>query len=180
MVSPIAAPPPPPAPLRAIVFDTGSEQCPQGQLPGPLDFTPQEASNAANPLQYVPVVGMLYRQATGETIPPPMQIAGSIASGAVLGGPAGVLGAVLLNFVLELGRLGADTSRPPVPAGMDVTGSEAGIRSVTPGSLAGGEYTTLATVVPDFLGGGTAFASNSPAARQVIAAYEAGTMTGAG
>ena len=122
------------APPRLTIFDTGSEQCPQGQLPGALEFTPEEARNALNPLQYVPVVGMIYRQATGETIPPPMIIAGSVVTGAIFGGPIGILGSVLLNAAVELARLGPDTSRPPVPEGFDVTGSEAGVRSVSPGS----------------------------------------------
>ena len=54
---------------------------PAGAAPGPIEFDPQEARNALNPLQYVPVVGMIYRQATGETIPAPLSIAGSVLTG---------------------------------------------------------------------------------------------------
>ena len=182
MVQPVAATPPLSfAPSRLTVFDTGSEQCPQGQLPGQLEFTPEEAENALNPLQYVPVVGMLYRQATGETVPPPFLIAGSVVSSAIMGGPLGVVGSLLVNFVMELARLGPDTSRPAVPEGMDVTGSETAMRNVSPGSITTpGGYTTLATTIPDFLGGSSAFAEDGTPYHKVFAAYQAGTMFGGG
>ena len=99
------------SPPRQTVFDVGAENCPQGQLPGPLEFTPEEAKNARNPLQYLPVVGFFYRQITGETVPAPLSIASSVASSAALGGPIGVVGSVLFSFVSELIRLGPDTSR---------------------------------------------------------------------
>ncbi len=98
-----------------------------------------------------------------------------------MGGPLGIIGSVLLNFVMEIGRLGPDTSRPAVPEGMDVTGSEAPIRSISPGSITTpGGYTTLATTIPDFLGGPSTFAEDGTPVRQAIAAYEAGTMFGHG
>ncbi len=168
------------APPRLSAFDTGSEQCPQGQLPGPIEFDPQEARNALNPLQYVPLVGMIYRQATGETIPAPLSIAGSVVTGAMLGGPLGILGSVLLNLASELIHLGADTSRPPVPYGMNVTGSEAGIQTGLPGeTMPADGYTTLATVLPQFLGGGaTAFTHNDTPATQGAAVADDDTPAG--
>ncbi len=182
MIQPATAQPLPIAPPRLTVFDTGAEQCPQGQLPVAAEMTPAEAKSAVNPLQYVPLVGMIYRAITGESLPPPLMIAGSVVSSAALGGPLGIVGSIVLNTAMELARLGPDTSRPAVPEGMDVTGSEAGIRSVSPGSAtAPGSYTTLATVIPDWLGGaGTAFAADGTPARQVIAAYNAGAATGPG
>ena len=180
----IVAPPRPSVPQPTVpwpsVFDTGSEGAPQGQLPGPAVFSRQEALNALNPLQYVPIAGMVYRQATGETIPPPLAIAGSVVSGAISGGPLGVLGSVLLNFVMELARIGPDLSRPPVPEGMDQTGSEAGIRPVSPGSIATpGGYASLATTLPDWLGGPRFMLDGTPA-QHAVAAYEAGSAIGAG
>lgn len=170
------------APPRLTVFDTGSETCPQGQLPGEAVFSVDEAKNASNPLQYMPVVGMLYQQATGQQTPAPLSILGSVAVGAAFGGPAGVVGSVLLNFMQEMVRLGPDTSRPAAPEGMDATGSEAAIRPSSPGSITQpGGYTTLATVLPDFLGGGadTQLAVADPSAAQVRVALNAyaGTMT---
>ena len=169
---------PAPAP-RLTVFDTGSEACPQGWLPGPAAFSVDEAEHALNPLQHLPLVGMIYRQATGETLPPPLSILGSVATGAVLGGPIGVLGSVALNFVAELVRLGPDTSRPAAPEGMSLTGSEAGVQPVSPGTATEpGGYTTLATIMPDFLGG--AAAGNPSAQIRVALGAYAGTMTGFG
>ena len=177
----ISAQPLPNAPPRLTVFDTGSEQCPQGQLPGALEFTPAEQRTGVSPLQFVPVVGMIYRAITGETAPPPMQIAASAVSSAAFGGPAGMVGTLLLNAAMELARLGPDTSRPAVPEGMDVTGSEAGVRSISPGNpTKPGSYVTLATITPDFLGGTTALAEAGIPIGRAIAAYEAGTATGHG
>ena len=170
------------SPPRLTVFDTGSETCPQGQLPGAAVFTVDEEKNALNPVQYVPVVGMIYRQATGETIPPPLSILGSVASGAVLG-PIGILGSVLFNFVQEMFRVGPDTSRPAAPLGMEAAGKEAGMHILGPGEKAPtNSYTTLATSLPDFLGGGTEFAGTDQSPGQVRVALEAysGTMTGPG
>ena len=44
-----------------------------------------------NPLQYVPVVGMIYRAVTGDTIPEPVRVAGGLAFSALTGGPIGVV-----------------------------------------------------------------------------------------
>ena len=138
-----------------MVFDTGAEGCPQGALPGAAVFSMDEAEHALNPLQHLPVVGMLYRQATGQTLPAPLSIMGSVATGAIFGGPIGIAGSIALNLALELFRLGPDTSRPAVPEGMEAAGAEAGVRTVSPGSTTQpGGYTSLATATPDFLGGG--------------------------
>ena len=176
------APFPPP---RRTDFDSGSETCPQGWLPGAAVFSVDEAKHALNPLQHLPVVGMIYRQATGETLPPPLSILGSVVTGAMFGGPLGVMGAVALNFATELFSLPPDTSRPAVPEGMEAGGAEAGIRSVSPGSISEpGGYTTLATVLPDFLGGVAdtqlAGLDAPPAAVRVALDAYAGTMTGFG
>ena len=115
--------------------------------PTPSNITFDDVLHALNPLQHVPGVGMIYRAATGDTIPHPLRILGA----GILGGPAGILGAALFGLVSELIQMGPDHSRPPVPAGFAMTGSEAGVEPVTPGTLPTGEYTTLATTQPEFL-----------------------------
>ena len=128
---------------------------PDGAGPlGPDQLWPQKADvpfrqvlAAVNPLQHVPVVGMVYRATTGDTIPIAFQIAGS----ALFGGPLGLVGSIFGNLIMELFSLKPDTSRPPAPAGMSATGSEAGVQPVTPGTLTDNNYTTLATVQPEFL-----------------------------
>ena len=47
----------------------------------------EEMMHALNPLHYVPVVGMIYRAATGETIPAPLRVLGA----GITGGPVGML-----------------------------------------------------------------------------------------
>lgn len=180
---PATAPMPPPP--RLTVFDTGAEGCPQGALPGAAVFSVDEAEHALNPLQHLPLVGMLYRQATGETLPAPLSVLGSVAVGAIFGGPVGIVGSVAINFAAELFRLGSDTSRPAVPEGMDGAGAEAGVQPVSPGSITRpGGYTTLATALPDFLGGAgaTQFAGDDapPAPVRVALDAYAGTMSGFG
>jgi hypothetical protein len=43
-----------------------------------------------NPLQYIPVIGALYRAVTGDTIPEPTREAGSLVVSFLTGGPIGV------------------------------------------------------------------------------------------
>ncbi len=162
-------------------FNTGAggqESGPQGWMPGKAVFTVEEAKRALNPLQHLPVVGIIYQAATGETLPPPLKIAGSVVSAAIFGGPIGVLGAIFTSFVEELIRIGPDTSRPPVPEGMSETTGEAGVQPVTPGTTTEpGGYTTLATTIPDFLEASsdpTLGLGNGPPQRmtQALAAYQ--------
>ena len=118
-----------------------------GVWPSPAKVTNQQVMNGLNPLHYVPVVGMIYRAATGEQIPTTMRVAGA----GLIGGPLGMIGAAFMSLLEELIRMGPDTSRPATPAGMSVTGSEAGVQPVTPGMLTGTQYVSLATQLPEFL-----------------------------
>jgi hypothetical protein len=47
--------------------------------------------SALNPLQYLPVVGTIYRAATGDVIPEPLRRLGSLLVSGLLGGPIGVV-----------------------------------------------------------------------------------------
>jgi hypothetical protein len=47
--------------------------------------------SALNPLQYLPVVGTIYRAITGDTIAEPIRMAGSLAVSGLMGGPVGML-----------------------------------------------------------------------------------------
>jgi hypothetical protein len=53
-----------------------------------------------NPLQYVPVIGTLYRSATGDTIPKPAREIGGLAMGALISGPFGLVTG-MATLVLE-------------------------------------------------------------------------------
>jgi len=115
--------------------------------PQPLQVTKDELVRSLNPLHHLPVVGMIYRQVTGEKIPVPIRVLGA----GITGGPLGALGAAFMSLIEELVRMGPDLSRPPTPAGMSQTGSEQGMEPVTPGTLGKGAYLTLATTTPEFL-----------------------------
>lgn len=53
-------------------------------------FTFHDILSALNPLQYLPVVGTIYRAATGDVIPEPLRRLGSLLVSGLLGGPIGV------------------------------------------------------------------------------------------
>ncbi len=151
-------------------FDTGSEAGgPSGGWPVALDVSRQDVMRGLNPLQHLPVVGMIYRAATSEQIPTTMRVAGA----AVIGGPLGMIGAGLMSLFEAIFSMGPDTSRPAVPAGMSQTGSEAGVQPVTPGTMTDGAYTTLATTTPDFLQSGT---PNTAIVQNANAAYQSAAL----
>lgn len=152
---------------------------PDGAWPVAVPGTFDGVLRGLNPLQHIPVVGMLYRAATGQEIPTTMRVLGA----GLVGGPLGMLGAGVMGLVVEIIRMGPDTSRPPAPAGMSQTGTERPMDTVSPGEVPAGGYTTLATVVPEFLqpsqlvfGGGRGQAAYASAARewQVTQALEKG------
>ena len=53
-------------------------------------MTVGEFVSCLNPLQYLPVVGTIYRAVTGDTIPEPVREAGSLVVSGLTGGPIGV------------------------------------------------------------------------------------------
>ncbi len=138
--------------------------------PTPITITHDEFMRGLNPLHHLPGVGMIYRAVTGETIPAPMRVLGA----GIVGGPLGALGAGFMGLLEAIIGMKPDQSRPPVPAGMSETGSEAGVQPVTPGTLAAGAYTTLATAAPEWLGGGTMLAAAEPG--RGAAAYQQASM----
>jgi hypothetical protein len=61
--------------------------------PAPNDhhaFGFRDILSALNPLQYLPVVGTIYRAVTGDVIPESLRFLGSLLVSGVLGGPIGV------------------------------------------------------------------------------------------
>jgi len=68
---------------------------------------------ALNPLQYVPVVGTIYREVTGDEVHPALRIAVSGALSLVLGGPIGLAATMLGAAAGEVlhGGHGASASR---------------------------------------------------------------------
>jgi len=79
-------------------------------VPQQSDITFDNLVTAANPLQHIPVVGTIYRAATGTQLKAPLQILGSMAVGAATGGPLGAFATIGLTFVQTIASLG-----PAVP-----------------------------------------------------------------
>ena len=137
--------------------------------PTPIHPSDDEMKQCLNPLQYVPGIGMIYRAATGTSLPMPCRVLG----GAALGGPVGMLLAGFGGLLEGLLSMKPDLSRPSVPAGMSATGSEIGMQPVTPGTLTDGAYTTLATTVPEWLQSPVQYADGSEPKRGASAYQQA-------
>ncbi|MGG5809841.1 hypothetical protein [Falsiroseomonas sp. CW058] len=67
------------------------------QEPQPQTMTFADFLSGLNPLHHLPVVGTIYRAATGESIPPVMRVLG----GGLLGGPLGMLSAAVMAAIDE-------------------------------------------------------------------------------
>jgi hypothetical protein len=65
-------------------------------IPGNLSF--DELLTGLNPLHHLPVVGTIYREATGERIAPVMRVIG----GALFGGPLGMLSSAVMAALDEI------------------------------------------------------------------------------
>lgn len=113
------------APSRAASLPELAE----GQLePAPSTIGFSDFLAALNPLQHLPVVGTIYRAATGTTIPAPLRVVGGFLLGGPIGAVASAVGAAAEEiFARSLGeRPGAPGAPPatavaaaeaPVPAG---------------------------------------------------------------
>ena len=99
--------------------------------PQKLTVSRLEMLNSLNPIHHIPIVGSLYRAATGQRVPMTVRVVGA----GLVAGPIGAFSVVLEGFVDALIRMGPDRTRPAVPAGMSETGSEQGVQPVTPGDL---------------------------------------------
>jgi hypothetical protein len=138
---------PPPNPFGWVIPADGAGPVSPEAAPQPTAMSFGDVLSALNPLQHVPVVGRIYRAATGDDIPAPLKILGA----GIFGGPLGIIGAAIGELAIEIIARGPDTSRPAAPAGMSATGSEASVQPVTPGTLGKDAYLTLATTQPDWL-----------------------------
>ncbi len=78
-----------------------------------------------NPLQYIPVIGTLFRAITGEVIPEPVRDAGSLVFSTLIGGPVGA--------AIDLGEMAAEklTGIDPEKIG-DKLLADIGIHGQTP------------------------------------------------
>jgi hypothetical protein len=84
-------------------------------------FSFRDFLSAINPLQYLPLVGTIYRAATGDVIPEPLRDAGSIVAGGLLGGPVGALTSIAVILAekitgIDPEKIAAARFHPAAPA----------------------------------------------------------------
>ena len=85
--------------------------------------------SALNPLQYVPVIGTIYRAVTGDVVPEAVRRIGSLIASAFMGGPIGIainLGALALEKAsgIDLDQAGQALLRgQPIETALSATGT---------------------------------------------------------
>jgi len=157
-VGPLAAPPvaSPVAPPAATKAETGG------------GFSFHELLSELNPLQYLPVIGTIYRSVTGDTIPESARIAGSLVVSGLTGGPIGL--------ALNVAFLGLQKATGIDPEAMGSTmlaslglgsgsGASSGAGPVTdPGAAPASAPGPDGTMLADAAGGATAWSASQLAA----------------
>jgi hypothetical protein len=111
---------------------------------GDHGLTFQKFLSAINPLQYLPVVGTIYRAITGDVIPEGLRLAGSLVVSALLGGPIGLATSIAVTIAEK--STGVDPEKivaaqfhaaPPAAVGrVDVPPAAASQLAFTPRQLA--------------------------------------------
>ncbi len=94
-VSSQSDPQPPPAAAPA----------PQPPAP-PLRFA--DVLSALNPLQYLPVIGTIYRAMTGDTIPEALRLGGSLLISGLISGPIGIVTTVAMEIAEKVTGIDPD------------------------------------------------------------------------
>ena len=64
--------------------------------------------SALNPLQYLPVIGTIYRAVTGDQIPEMLRRAGSLVVSTLLGGPIGAITNLATTMLEKIGGIDVD------------------------------------------------------------------------
>ncbi|MGI4954054.1 MAG: hypothetical protein ACRYGM_19805 [Janthinobacterium lividum] len=133
-------------------------------------FSFHELLSELNPLQYLPVIGTIYRSVTGDTIPESARIAGSLVVSGLTGGPIGL--------ALNVAFLGLQKATGIDPEAMGSTmlaslglgsgsgsGSGSGAGPVTdPGAAPASAPGPDGTMLADAAGGATAWSASQLAA----------------
>lgn len=77
-----------------------------------------EVLSALNPLQYLPVIGTIYRAVTGDQIPEPVRRIGSLIASALLGGPIGAAIDVAVTAAEKITGIDLDQTGQNLLAGL--------------------------------------------------------------
>lgn len=154
---------------------------------GPPDPPPQvvdlsgvtfvDVLRAINPLQYMPVVGTIYRVATGDVAPSGLRTAVSAIVGVLTGGPVGLFGCILGSLAEQYlhveGRLREALVAPGAGAGPGSGSALAAVPASPVGPASARPEPTHARAEADL--------GQLPAAAlaQVVTAYRAAGLLGA-
>ena len=77
--------------------------------------------SALNPLQYMPVVGTIYRAVTGDTIPEGLRLGGSLLLSGLMGGPIGVLTNIAMTIAEKVSGIDPERIAHSIAVGLGLT-----------------------------------------------------------
>ena len=105
--------------MRSLPLRPATAVPPAAAAPhGPIGFRLADL----NPLQYLPIVGTIYRAVTGEQIDPAWRIGGAVVTGALIAGPVGVVTSLIGVGLEELFHRVVGDAAPPATAVPDAGG----------------------------------------------------------
>jgi hypothetical protein len=102
--------------VTAPLSDAGPQQV---AMPAPADhrISFHEVLSALNPLQYLPVIGTIYRAVTGDQIPEAVRRIGSLIVSGLLGGPIGIAINLAVTFAEKITGIDLDQTGQMLLAG---------------------------------------------------------------
>ena len=96
-----------------------------------------------NPLQYIPVIGTIYRSVTGDTIPDSVRIIGSLVFSGLTGGPVGLATNAAMLALEKVTGIDPEEIGHNVLASIGIGTSESTTASVSSAPAASGSGTTM-------------------------------------
>jgi hypothetical protein len=114
---------------------TVSQASPQTVVATPVNghhMTFHELLSELNPLQYLPIVGTIYRAVTGDTIPETARSIGSIVMSGLIGGPIGIATNVAIQAIEKLTGVDPEAIGQTMLASIGVGHHSAGGASAVP------------------------------------------------
>ncbi len=98
----------------------------------PSHFSFHDLLSELNPLQYLPVVGTIYRAVTGDTIPETVREAGSLVVSGLFGGPMGVVTNLATLAVEKITGIDPEAIGGEVLASLGIGGHDGPIPAAAP------------------------------------------------
>lgn len=123
----------------------------------------RDVLSALNPLQYLPVVGTIYRAVTGDTIPEGLRLGGSLLVSGLMGGPVGLFTTIATTIAEKVTGIDPDKIAHTVLADIGLADSAphpatAAAGSTHTGSVAPAKTTPAMPSVADWTAKGLAAA----------------------